>query len=220
MKKYEKNTYYVVGTLILFTILYFLFQDPIRVSIKGDATVKITDEPVVERVLEPAIAGYSKEEKLPDGVAEIKTEYGYVLNILRLKPTLDPAVANEIGKAVYTASLKYDIPGELIIAIMLKESSFNITAVSKANCLGLMQVNPATWKEEMTKRGLTKTTVFHIHNNVDLGTWIFQQYYHNSMSVQKALVSYLGALDTKYVLDILDTYANLTVDIVIEDEKE
>ena len=68
----------------------------------------------------------------------------------------------------------------------------------------------------MKKRGYTNQTIYHIHNNIDMGTWIFQQYYYKSESVQKALVSYLGALNTKYVLDILDTYANLTVEIIKE----
>ena len=45
---------------------------------------------------------------------------------------------------VQRASRKYDIPEDLIYAIIKTESSFNPYAVSWANAYGLMQVVPKT----------------------------------------------------------------------------
>lgn len=52
---------------------------------------------------------------------------------------------------VRKASRKYDIPEDLIYAIIKTESSFNPYAVSWANAYGLMQVVPKTAGRDVFK---------------------------------------------------------------------
>ncbi|MCV5855917.1 transglycosylase SLT domain-containing protein, partial [Escherichia coli] len=52
---------------------------------------------------------------------------------------------------VRRASKKYDIPEDLIYAIIKTESSFNPYAVSWANAYGLMQVVPKTAGRDVFK---------------------------------------------------------------------
>jgi membrane-bound lytic murein transglycosylase C len=80
---------------------------------------------------------------------------------------------------VQKASRKYDIPEDLIYAIIKTESSFNPYAVSWANAYGLMQVVPKTagadvFKLVKKKPGIpTPEYLFDPENNIDTGTAYF-----------------------------------------------
>ena len=62
--------------------------------------------------------------------------------------------AMEITQAVIDQSKKYGIPVSLFLAIMKKESNFNVDARSAVNAMGIMQVHPVTWDAYMKKMNL------------------------------------------------------------------
>ncbi len=80
---------------------------------------------------------------------------------------------------VQRASRRYDIPEDLIYAIIKTESSFNPYAVSWANAYGLMQVVPKTAGADVfklvKKRSGTPSPeyLFNPENNIDTGTAYF-----------------------------------------------
>ncbi|MCZ4296357.1 membrane-bound lytic murein transglycosylase MltC [Vibrio sinaloensis] len=80
---------------------------------------------------------------------------------------------------VQRASRKYDIPEDLIYAIIKTESSFNPYAVSWANAYGLMQVVPKTAGRDVFKLVKkrsgepTPEYLFNPENNIDTGTAYF-----------------------------------------------
>lgn len=80
---------------------------------------------------------------------------------------------------VQRASRKYDIPEDLIYAIIKTESSFNPYAVSWANAYGLMQVVPKTAGRDVFKLVKKKSGqpspeyLFNPENNIDTGTAYF-----------------------------------------------
>ena len=80
---------------------------------------------------------------------------------------------------VQRASRKYDIPEDLIYAIIKTESSFNPYAVSWANAYGLMQVVPKTAGKDVFKLVKkrsgqpTPEYLFNPENNIDTGTAYF-----------------------------------------------
>lgn len=53
--------------------------------------------------------------------------------------------AQTIARTVIEESKKHDIPVSLFLAIMKKESNFNVNARSPVNAMGIMQILPATW---------------------------------------------------------------------------
>lgn len=70
-----------------------------------------------------------------------------------------------IVKSVEKAAAKYNLPPELIQAVIKAESNFKVNAVSSAGAQGLMQLMPATAKE------LGVNNPFDIDQNVDGGSW-------------------------------------------------
>ncbi|MCG9651247.1 membrane-bound lytic murein transglycosylase MltC [Vibrio brasiliensis] len=80
---------------------------------------------------------------------------------------------------VQRASRKYDIPEDLIYAIIKTESSFNPYAVSWANAYGLMQVVPKTAGKDVFKLVKNRSGqptpeyLFNPENNIDTGTAYF-----------------------------------------------
>ncbi len=103
---------------------------------------------------------------------------------------------------VQRASKKYDIPEDLIYAIIKTESSFNPYAVSWANAYGLMQVVPKTagadvFKLVKKRSGQpTPEYLFNPENNIDTGTayfYILKNRYlkdvRNSTSLEYSMIS-------------------------------
>ncbi|MCF7364285.1 membrane-bound lytic murein transglycosylase MltC [Vibrio diazotrophicus] len=85
----------------------------------------------------------------------------------------------QYANIVQKASRKYDIPEDLIYAIIKTESSFNPYAVSWANAYGLMQVVPKTAGRDVYKLVKNKSGqpspeyLFNPENNIDTGTAYF-----------------------------------------------
>lgn len=103
---------------------------------------------------------------------------------------------------VQRASRRYDIPEDLIYAIIKTESSFNPYAVSWANAYGLMQVVPKTAGADVfklvKKRSGTPSPeyLFNPENNIDTGTayfYILKNRYlknvRNSLSLEYSMIS-------------------------------
>ncbi len=90
-----------------------------------------------------------------------------------------------IARNVQKAAAKYNLPPELINAVIRAESNFKVRAVSSAGARGLMQLMPATAKE------LGVEDSFDIEQNIDGGA----KYLRNMLdrfggNVRKALAAY------------------------------
>lgn len=62
--------------------------------------------------------------------------------------------AMKIAQTVIEESKKHDIPVSLFLAIMKKESNFNVHARSPVNAMGIMQIHPVTWDAYTKKLNL------------------------------------------------------------------
>jgi len=59
-----------------------------------------------------------------------------------------------IAETILVESKRHDIPAALLLAIMKKESNFNLEARSSANAMGVMQIHPLTWDAYAKKLNL------------------------------------------------------------------
>ena len=90
-----------------------------------------------------------------------------------------------IEQNIQTAAAKYNLPPELITAVIRAESNFEVNAVSTAGAQGLMQLMPATAKELGIKNP------FDIAQNIDGGTKYLRKMLDRfGGSVRKALAAY------------------------------
>ncbi|MBR7120804.1 MAG: lytic transglycosylase domain-containing protein [Lentisphaeria bacterium] len=83
----------------------------------------------------------------------------------------DTLYADEIREAAG----KYDLPPELIRALIKKESRFNARATGKAGEVGLMQILPrgavADWARINKCRPPSREELFNVRTNLDIGCW-------------------------------------------------
>ncbi len=125
----------------------------------------------------------------------LKSESGKTENLITPNPqkekkgksekTAPRSVDNNIELSIEKASIKYDLPSDLIKAVIKAESDFQVKAESSAGALGLMQLMPATAEELGVK------DPFDIDQNIDGGT----RYLRNMMDrfgndPRKALAAY------------------------------
>ena len=122
---------------------------------------------------------------------------------------------------IYTAALceQYDVPLELIIAIMWRESRFDLNAVSNAGFIGLMQINPEYADDLMNELDIYDLT--EPCQNIRAGIHIFAQYYHKYGNPTQALMCYncgevgaselwmRGIISSDYTRDIIDYVENI-----------
>lgn len=136
--------------------------------------------------------------------------------IYHLKPSLDPDVAKKIANAVDEYSKLYQLPKKLILAIIFKESSFNIFAKSKVGAIGLMQIIPKYHQDKIDNMEIKDNRLlYHIKNNINLGCQIWRTYYDMSKKdLDETFHRYLSknaSEDTKnmYKNAILEIWARL-----------
>ncbi len=145
--------------------------------------------------------------------------------IKEMQPKLDEFIVEKIADSILKYSEEYNFPHELITILMYRESSFNVTAVSSAKCVGLMQINPAAHKDKIEKLGFNYYDLFKIDNNVKLGCMILHEYYVRDNDIIKALERYVGGQHQSYIKDIAHAFMNVSVKKIFngymdfEDEK-
>jgi len=76
-----------------------------------------------------------------------------ILNVLS-QSDLKLGDAMKIARTVIEESKKHDIPVSLFLAIMKKESNFDVNARSPINAMGIMQIHPLTWDAYTRKLNL------------------------------------------------------------------
>lgn len=96
---------------------------------------------------------------------------------------------NEIVAAAEGAAKRYDIPVELILAVIETESSYRPDA-KNGSCRGLMQIHTINldWLERAFGRELD---LYDIEDNVYAGSYILAGYYHK-YDIHRALMAYNG----------------------------
>jgi len=125
-----------------------------------------------------------------------------------LRPDIDPGMVDLIAHHVDMACLEHGLDTELVVALIARESSFLPWARSRADCVGLMQINPRAHRDKC--KGYSGVELYHIRVNVGIGCAILREYMDRSKSVDEALGRYMGCQGAvSYKRDILSTAAEL-----------
>ncbi|MFS1925865.1 membrane-bound lytic murein transglycosylase MltC [Vibrio breoganii] len=188
-------------------------DDPAHVDLFSSSNIKLEGEPflyqqVVDQEGKPIqwnwrankFADYLIANKMKTKKVDYKIAH-YVE--IPMVATHSDVRSYKYADIVRRASQRYDIPEDLIYAIIKTESSFNPYAVSWANAYGLMQVVPKTAGADVfklvkkKKPGIpTPEYLFNPENNIDTGTayfYILKNRYlkdvNNFLSLEYSMIS-------------------------------
>ncbi|UUM30323.1 membrane-bound lytic murein transglycosylase MltC [Vibrio japonicus] len=164
-------------------------DDPAQVDLFSSKEIRLEGQPflyqqVVDQDRKPIqwswranrFADYLIANKLK--VKQVDFKKAYYVEIPMVAEQLEIR-SYKYADIVRRASQRYDIPEDLIYAIIKTESSFNPYAVSWANAYGLMQVVPKTAGRDVFKLVKkrsgqpTPEYLFNPENNIDAGTAYF-----------------------------------------------
>jgi len=142
-------------------------------------------------------------------IAYMKYHYIQVKHeICKLNPKLDPVIARKIGESIYEHSKQNDIPWRLIVALINTESTL---ATSKSGAIGLMQIMRKFHKDKL--EGLSHYEIYHIDNNIRIGTLIMKEYLEASdNNPEKALFKYFGKESDEYARKVLNLYTKMSME--------
>ena len=110
-----------------------------------------------------------------------------ISNVLQNQFQLDKEYSDYLSKIIYSAHKEFNVPISIIIAVIWQESHFKQDAISRAGCIGLMQVNPNVWKFDLPIEYL-----FIPEFNIRAGTYILRYYYDLTKDWNKAIYRYYG----------------------------
>lgn len=108
------------------------------------------------------------------------------------EPLYDVPLEYELQLHIYTLCEEFQVPLELVYAIIMVESNFRPTLISKTNDYGLMQINKCN--HEWLHDKYNVTDFLDPYQNVLCGISILATYYHKYKSLNKVLMAYnMGA---------------------------
>lgn len=95
----------------------------------------------------------------------------------------------EVQDYLFEQCEKYDVPVELVLALIKKESNFKANAISKTNDYGLMQINKVNHKS--LKKELGVTDFLDAKQNILCGVYILSGHLKSvDGNIHKALMQY------------------------------
>ena len=106
---------------------------------------------------------------------------------------LSPHMEAELAKLIYRESLKYNYDPELILALIMTESSFYNWSKSNVGAMGLMQIRPDTGRALARAKNIAwhgKRTLFNPDLNIKLGTHYLATLHDRFGDLETALTAY------------------------------
>ena len=93
---------------------------------------------------------------------------------------------------VEACAREYDVPSEMVYAVIHTESSFNEDAVSRVGAKGLMQIIDETneWIALVKGEDVMSERIFEPEINIDRGTWLLSYLYREFGAWEEALAAY------------------------------
>lgn len=124
--------------------------------------------------------------KITAAVLVLATVAGVSLYVLRL------VFQKKYDAIVEKYALEYDIPEELLYAVIKTESNFDPSAVSSADARGLMQITPETfeWLQYRMGEQLPLTELFEPETNIRYGAFFLRYLLDEFGSAETAAAAY------------------------------
>lgn len=131
-------------------------------------------------------------------VLAISIVFGFVFDfaVNQIEHAIYPQPSQYV-ESVQRYSERFNVPEELIWAVIKTESGFDSSAVSSAGAVGLMQLTEATFNEisnQRLKEGLTAGMRYDPDTNIRYGTYYLSYLYQRYGNWDSVLAAYNGGL--------------------------
>lgn len=126
-------------------------------------------------------------------------------------PAVDPVLRSHIAATIQKYSDERGLDPALVTAVAARESGFAPMRKNGEDC-GVMQINTRYQATRLVRHGITSTTLYHIDNNVMLGTEILKENMDRYGNVKQALQAYVGQSHKSYVQDVLAIYGTMKME--------
>ena len=178
------------GGGLLFLVVGLLFPAMLFTSISSDAVQTPKEKLTVSAAMATGItqgrAGGVEES------AEMKLMKIQMI-LERLKTGIPLKSKLRLAQLIYQESLKYNYDPELVLALILTESSFYNWSESSVGALGLMQILPTTARGVAKAKNIPwhgKKTLFDPHLNIKLGIHYLAELHDRFGDLEVALTAY------------------------------
>ena len=128
-------------------------------------------------------------------VEKLQLHTGIMLRdyLSEVRVRLPQETMQDMSESITNASVKFDVPPEMILAIIRIESTFDTAAVSNKGAIGLMQLMPATARqvaEELQIDWPGVEILEHPAINIEMGTYYFTKLLARFENMAVALAAY------------------------------
>ncbi|HEX9428331.1 MAG TPA: lytic transglycosylase domain-containing protein [Candidatus Polarisedimenticolia bacterium] len=135
-----------------------------------------------------------------DKLAELHEDNLRLHTIVTVREFLDQArlrlprnTVDDIAASVYRASTRYNVPPEMILAVIRIESAFDVNAQSNKGAVGLMQLLPSTAQEiaqELRIEWPGESILRDPSANIEMGTYYLTKLIGQFNNLSVALAAY------------------------------
>ena len=171
-----------IGTVVSIMLLFYGFSVVSGVGVSSDSNSRIVYVQTVDA-----------EDRLQDEIERLKTIAGIREVLEDHYPSVSHQEKREVADSIYDACKMYDLPVELVLAVIETESAFNDTATSHKGALGLMQVLPRTGRaiaKEINVELGEKIGLFDRRTNILLGSYYLKKMLSRYKRLDHALLAY------------------------------
>lgn len=171
-------------TLLTIAVLVFGFVLGIRYQTRIESLKEIRTLVEVQK----AKIAELREDKLRLRTAVVLRDYLGRARVRLPKETMD-----DIADSITSASVRYNVPPEMILAVITIESSFNPDALSHKGAVGLMQLLPSTAREIAHELRMDWPGAEILHDpaaNIEMGTYYLTKLIGQFNNLAVALAAY------------------------------
>lgn len=177
--------YKVIITVYAAILSILLIVNTVSAKPTGDMVCTVPETTTTETETEylPPITEPETTAAIPETTVEAIT------TALETTPIYNVNLSTEVQECIITECGKYNIPPEIVVTMIERESRYNPNAIGdNGNSFGLMQIQPRWHKKRMEKLGCTD--LLNPVQNVKVGIDYLGELYNRYGDIAKALTAY------------------------------
>lgn len=212
--KMERAKFQIAGTILFVILALSILMAGFKVN-----SQEYSEPPAVE---------YGGNVQITTTYPEIGNTDSETKEAVKYAIYYDIPLSRELQDYIYELSVKYNVPYEVVIAVIQQESSYRPKVVGQAGELGYMQIHPINFERLEEELGITNFT--DPEQNILCGVYMLSELYEEYDNMIDVLMCYscgeagakrlwdAGVTETKYTKSVGAIINELKIAEVLEVE--